>query len=270
MSFKKLVISSVALLALASAAHAQAPAPAAAPATPAAAGAPVTRDQLPALVREVLLNDPQILTDAIQKMRDKQLADQQQKAKEAVLANKNELFNDPSTPSIGDPKVTDINIVQFFDYHCGYCKRFLGDITKLVAEDKKVRVIFKEYPILSEDSVTASRAALAVNRIAKDKYFPFHTALMAHKGKFDEKAIMDIAQKLGIDGAKLKTEMQSADVSAALEKDRKLGEALGVTGTPSVIVGEEMQEGAVPLEELKKIIAAQRAKAAGAPAPAKN
>ncbi len=251
-------------------AFAQTPAPAAAtPTAPAsAANAPVTRDQIPALVKEALINDPSILNEAVEKMRDQQEADAKKQAKEAIAKNKAGLFSDAKSPSVGDAATADITIVEFFDYHCGYCKQVLPSITELINKDKKVRVVFKEFPILSEDSVLASRAALAVNNIAKDKYFAFHTAMMAGKGKYDEKFIMDEAKKLGIDTAKLKAEIASPDISAMLDNNRKIGEAIGVRGTPAIIIGEEFFPGAMSYADLQKAVDGVRSSAAKKPAAA--
>jgi len=276
MSFSRIAASIFAATLLASSAFAQAPAPAAPVVTPGAAASangPVTRSQIPALVKEALINDPDILNEALKKLQDKQDEDAKKEARAAVAKNKDALLASDA-PSVGDAGA-DVTVVEFFDYHCGYCKQLLPAVTKLIAEDKKVRVIFKEYPVLSEDSITAARAALAVNRIAKDKYFEFHTALMDAKGKFDDKTVGDIAKKLGIDSAKLKAEMAKPDIVAMLDKNHDLGTELGIRGTPAVIVGDDMFPGAIPYEELKKAVDAARAAkkpvaapVAAAPAPA--
>lgn len=243
-----------------------APAAAASPAAPAAAAPaanagsqPVTRAEIPALVKEALTNDPDILMSAIAKLRDKQAAEAKKQEKEGLAKNKAALFSDDSSPSTGAAN-PDITIAEFFDYHCGYCRHQLPVIKQLVGEDKKIRVVFKEFPILSEDSVLASRAALAVNNIAKDKYFDFHQALMAQQGKFDEKVIMDIAKRLGINTGKLKTEMDKPEITAALDKNRAIAEDLGIHGTPAIVIGDEMIPGAIDYDGLKKAIADQRTK----------
>ncbi len=289
MSLSRLIIASLSITALPFAALAQAapavpaapapvPAAAAIPAPPSmpatVASGPVTRQELPALIKEVLMNEPEMVMDAVKKLREKQQAEAKKKTDTAIAANKEALLNDADTPSIGE-KTADITVVEFFDYHCGYCKHMLPVITQLTSEDKKVRVVFKEFPILSEDSVTAARAALAVNRIAKDKYFAFHSALMKHEGAFDEKSLMDIAKKQGISADALKAEMAKPEVTAALDKSRKLGEEIGVRGTPALIVGNHFMPGAADLDTMKKSIADIRAgkkpgeeimPAAGAPA----
>lgn len=235
----------------------------------AAANAPVTRDQIPQLVREALVNDPTILKDAVEKMQSKQEEDMQKQAKEGIAKNKDKLIADVDSPWVG-AKDADVTVVEFFDYHCGYCKKILPDMLQLIEKDKKVRVIFKEFPILSEDSALAARAAIAVNRIAKDKYLDFHKAMFEMKGKFDEKAIMAEAKKIGVDSAKLKAEMAKPEIDAELDKNRKLAADMGIRGTPAVIIGDEFMPGAVPYEAMQKAVDATRAASAkSAPADKK-
>ena len=193
---------------------------------------PVTKAQIPALVKEALMNEPEMVMEAVKKLREKQQAEADKKTAEAIAANKEALYNDPASPAIGNMKDADITIVEFFDYHCGYCKHVLPVITQIVKDEPKVKVVFKEFPILSEDSVKAARAAIAVHRIAKDKYFMFHSGLMEHKGEYTEKALSDIAKKVGVDATAMMKEMAKEEVTVALDKSRKLGELLGVRGTP--------------------------------------
>ena len=175
------------------------------------------------------------------------------KSKDGIVKNKTELFSDPSSPSIG-PADADVTIVEFFDYHCGYCKKALSSIMTLLEKDKKVRVVFKEYPILSEESEYASRAALAVSRIAKDKYFDFHKAMFAVTGSINEKFVLDEGKKLGIDPEKLKAEISNPEVKAILDKNRKLGAEIGAQGTPAIVIGDGFYPGAIPYEAMQKAI----------------
>jgi protein-disulfide isomerase len=233
---------------------------AAAPAAPVAApsaGQPVTRGEIPALVKEALMNEPEIIMEVAKRLREKQEADAKKQASEGLKKYKNDLFNNPDSPAIG-PKDADVTIVEFFDYHCGYCKHMLPVINDLMKEDKKVRFVFKEFPILSEDSVLAARVALAVNRVAKDKYFDFHQELMKANVKFDEKMLLDTAKKIGVDTAKVKAEMQKPEITAILDKNREIASTLGVSGTPAIIMGDSITPGAVDLETIKKMVAAVR------------
>ncbi len=215
--------------------------------------APVTRAELPELVKQAILNNPDIIMQAAQKLRDKQVADNQKQAKDGIVKHKTDLFKDDKSPAVGS-KNPDVTVVEFFDYHCGYCKHMLPAISQLVKDDKKVRVIFKEFPILSEDSVVAARAALAVYHIAPDKYFDFYTALMKSSGKFDEKSILDNAKRVGIDPDQLKSEIAKTDITTELDKNRAIAEDMGIRGTPALIVNNHFVPGALSYEELKKEI----------------
>ncbi len=227
----------------------------------------VTRDQIPALVREALVNDPEIIVEAMKKYRDMKESDAKKEFRENLVKTNNDIFKNPDSPVAGDIKNADLTIVEFFDYHCGYCKRVLPDITRLLQEDKKLAVVFKELPILSEDSVTASRAALAVHRIAKDKYLEFHTALMKMNGKFEERQLLDIAGKLGIDAKKMKTEMDKPEITAIIDKNREMATALRIEGTPAMIIGSELLPGAAPYNVLKQAIEKARAEKAALNTP---
>lgn len=219
--------------------------------------APVTRAELPALIKEALLNDPSILMEVVEKMQAEQANELSKKAKEGIIKYKDQIFNDPNTPSVG-PADADVSVVEFFDYHCGYCKQALGSIIKLLESDKKVRVVFKEFPILSEDSRYGAKAALAVHRIAKDKYFDFHKAMYTVKGKINEAFVLAEAAKLGIDANKLKAEIANPEIEKIIDADKDLGMKLGVQGTPAIIIGEKLFPGAVPLEVMQKAIAELR------------
>jgi protein-disulfide isomerase len=234
------------------------------------ASAPVTRGEIPQLVKDAILADPEVIMQAVRKLRDKQEEEGKKASAEAFEKNKAILLNDTVSPSIGDAKTADVTIIEFFDYHCGYCKQLLPTMQQLINEDKKVRIIFREYPILSEDSVTAARAALAVHRIAPAKYWDFHTALMKSQGKYDEASLSAIATQLGIDANQLKTEMTKPEITEYLDNNRKIGEDLGVRGTPAMFIGNKMLPGAVPYATIKRLVEEVRTgKAAPAPtAPA--
>ncbi|MEK6746554.1 MAG: DsbA family protein [Pseudomonadota bacterium] len=220
--------------------------------------APVTRDQLPALVKEVLLSDPTILTQVIEKMQENQANIMVANAKEAIAKNKKEIFSDPNSPVVGSADA-DVTVVEFFDYHCGYCKQAFISLSKLMDSDKKIRVVFKEYPILSDNSRLASKAALAVNRIAKDKYFDFHKAMLNVNGMISESKILEEAKKLGISEDKMKKEISNPEIETILNKNKDLGTTIGAVGTPSIIIGDNFYPGAMSFEAMQKAVAEVRA-----------
>lgn len=235
-------------------------APIAAPVAP-----PITREEIPALVKKALLDNPEILVEVAQRYRDKQEAEMQKKASEAIVKNKDVLQNDKGSPFIGNPNA-DLTIVEFFDYRCGYCHQLTPALMKLVEDDKNLRVVLKDFPILSEESLNASRVAVAIHRIAPDKYSLFHQELMKGSPKLDQKSLMDTAKRIGVDTKKLDAELKNPEVDAQLDKNRKLAEELGIRGTPGLIIGNQLIPGAMSLEELKKEVAKARA-LAGTSAP---
>lgn len=220
----------------------------------------VTRAELPALVRKAIMENPEMLADAIKVLHDKQQEDSQKETKDALDKKYDDLFKDKVSPSIG-AKNPDVTFVEFFDYHCGYCKHLLPSVTKLVKSDKKVRIIFREFPILSADSTLASRAAVAVNRVAPDKYFAFHTELMNSSSKYDEEMLTELAVKVGVDAEKFKKAYDEKETMEQLDENRKMAEALGIRGTPALVFPDRMLPGAIPYEDLEKIIEEQRAAA---------
>jgi protein-disulfide isomerase len=215
--------------------------------------APVTHKELPALIKQILLDDPSILLEVSEKMQASHEEKLSEKSKEAIIKNKKELYSDPDSPVSGADNA-DVTVIEFFDYRCGYCKQALSTIQKLLENDKKVRVVFKEYPILSDESKLAARAALAVNIIAKDKYFDFHKAMFDIDGSISNESILAEAKKLGIDTDKLKKELSNPKIDAALAKNKELGAAIGALGTPAIVIGDNFYPGAIPYELMKKSV----------------
>ena len=167
--------------------------------------------------------------------------EQTEKLKVAISQNAAEIYRDAQASVAGNPD-GDITVVEFFDYNCGYCKHGLHDVIKLVETDPKVRVVFKELPILSKGSEEASRVALAAQR--QGKYWELHKAMLGAKGQMNEAAALQIAEKLGLDMDKLKKDMASPEVKAEIEKAAALAKKLGVNGTPDFLIGDRAVAGA--------------------------
>lgn len=213
----------------------------------------LTKSDVEGIIKEYLSNNPEVITDALNKAQAKQAAEAQIKAQSAIKDRAKDIFEDGKSPVAGNPK-GDVTLVEFFDYHCGYCKKMLPAMAQMIQDDKKLRVVFKEYPILSPDSQLAAKAALAVYRIKPDKYFDYHTALMNFAGKFEESVVIDEAKKLGIDEAKLKKEMEGSAVADIIKTTAELAGSLNIRGTPGFIVGNTIVPGATSVEELKKMV----------------
>ena len=170
----------------------------------------------------------------------------------------NRLTQESRAPVSGNPK-GDVTVVEFFDYNCGYCKHVAEDVDTVVKQDGNVRVIWAEFPILSESSFTAAKAALAAE--AQGKYLAFHAAMMAHKGQLDDATIYKLAGDGGLDVERLKADMAKPEVEAAIKTNHEIGKSLDISGTPAFIIGSRVFPGAIPADALRKAIADARAAA---------
>jgi protein-disulfide isomerase len=166
-----------------------------------------------------------------------------------------DLLHDPNSPVLGNPRGA-VTVVEFFDYRCPYCKQVEPALEALVKEDAKIRIIYKEFPVLGADSVYASRMALAAAK--QDKYFAFHNAMMSTKGQITEKVILQVAATAGIDLGKAKADMNAAAVKDIIQRNYSLAEALDINGTPAFIIGDVLVPGATDIDGLKKLVADAR------------
>jgi len=231
-------------------------------AVPAAANASSFSDaqkgEIERIVKDYLLAHPEVFLEVQQALETKMEQLQAEKLKSALAAHADELYRDPNAPIAGNPK-GDVTIIEFFDYNCGYCKRGFPDVAKLIESDPKVRVVFRELPILSKGSEEASRVALAARM--QGKYWEFHTAMISYKGQATEATALKIAEKIpGIDMKKLKADMASKAVEEEITKVRELAQNLGVNGTPHFLVGDRSIPGAPQdlLAQLKSDVAEVR------------
>lgn len=210
-------------------------------------------------VRQVLENNPQLIVDAFQKGRAAEQANQMKKAKENVLTHRERFENDPKLPIAGNPK-GNATIVEFFDYSCGYCKHVIPDVVKLLAEDKELKFVFVDFPILGPGSEIASRAAIAIHQMDNSKYFPFHQALMEFQGQKTEESVLEIVKKIGMSPEKVKEKMKSSEVSDQIQANQQLGRDIGISGTPAFIIAGNLVPGAIRLDEIKNILKDAREK----------
>ena len=216
----------------------------------------ISDDRIKALVAETLRENPELVLEALQAL-DARQAEAQAAATASVLAEERAtLDRDPNAPVLGNPD-GDVTIVEFFDYNCPYCKRAMPEINALLAEDSKVRLVLREWPILSEGSAFAARAALASRQ--QGKYAELHDALMTMRGKVEAETVLRVAGEIGLDVERLKIDMQSPEVEEHIATSMRLAEALGFTGTPSFVVGDQLIPGFVEKPELLDAVTAARA-----------
>jgi protein-disulfide isomerase len=218
----------------------------------------LTEDDVVAIVKRVIREQPELIIESLENMKAREMASSQQRQAESLKKYKNELTKDSKSPAIGNPKA-DVTVVQFFDYHCGYCKRMVPVVEELVKADKNVKVIFKEFPILSEDSGLAARAALAVNKLAPDLYFDYHKKLMQHRGEYNQAVLTRYATDLKINADKFTSEVNAEWVTSTLAEVRKLAQALDIQGTPAMVVGDQVLPGATDIATLKDMVKKARA-----------
>jgi protein-disulfide isomerase len=213
------------------------------------------RSEIEKIVRDYLVAHPEVLQEAISALEKKQAADEAEKHEAAVKDNAQEIFDSPRQVTVGNPQ-GDVTFVEFFDYNCGYCKRAMSDMFDLIKNDPKLKVVLKEFPVLGPGSVEAARVAVAVRMQDKTgkKYLDFHQKLLGGRGQADKARALAAAKEAGFDMARLEKDMASDEVRASLEESLKLAEKLGLNGTPSYVIGQNVVVGAVGLDALKEKI----------------
>ena len=207
-------------------------------------------------VREYLLNNPEVVAEALERLRAREVAAKELAIQSTIKARADELLRDPDSP-VGGNAEGNVTLVEFFDYNCPYCRRVAPTMTQLMADDPQLRVAYKEFPILGPNSLLAAKAALAARR--QDKYVAFHERLMDRKGTVDEKFILSAAAQTGLDVDRLKTDMKAPEIAAAIQKNIQLARALGINGTPGFVIGDQIIPGAVGLGVLKAAVKQARA-----------
>jgi len=212
---------------------------------------PKQQDAVKKLVHDYIMENPGIIADAIEALRQKEDLAAEAAAKKALVERKDEVFNDPDAPVLGNPK-GDVTLVEFFDYRCPYCKAMADQIAEVVKADGKTKLVMKEFAVLGPESVTAAKAALAARE--QKKYEEFHRALMRLKEPLTEKTLMKTAAEVGINADKLKRDMEDPKIDAILKNNLKLAHDLNIDATPTFVVGDQIVTGAIPAQNLKQLI----------------
>jgi len=209
------------------------------------------------IVHDYLVQHPEVIEEAIQALQQRQQAATAAQQKAAVQAHAKQVFAAPDHVVLGNPK-GNVTFVEFFDYNCGYCKHAMGDMLTLLKNDKNLKVLLKEYPILGPGSVEAAKVAVAVRMQAPQKYLAFHTKLLGGRGHADKARALAVAKEIGLNMDQVRKDMNSDAVKKMLSTDIAIGQTLGLNGTPSYIIGDNVVVGAVGLKELKQKIANAR------------
>lgn len=222
-----------------------------------ASGSKMSREEVELIVKDYLMENPKLIFDAMEKFYVEKAQHDRENTKTLLQSKTKALEDDATDPRAGSANGK-IKIIEFFDYKCSYCKHMVEVKKKVIENYPNVQFIFKESPMLSKDSVYAAKAALAVNKINKAKYFAFQSELLSHKGEINAAAIEEIAAKLGIDKDQLQKEMSDKALDIKIEQNINLARDIGIQGTPAYIIAGEVLPGKISYETIKQVLDHQK------------
>ena len=220
---------------------------------------PAERDAFRAEVKQYLLDNPEVIMQAMQALQDRQ--DQAAvKADVQKLSTYSDAINKDPASWVGGNLNGNITVVEFMDYRCTYCRKAYSEVEDLVKTDGNIRFVLKEFPILGDDSLTSSKFAIAVRMLhGDDAYKQVHDALIVLRGAPDGETLGRLAKTLGYDPAPILTKMESAEVADVIKANHALAAELNITGTPTFVIDQKMLRGYVPEDGMKQIIDQERA-----------
>jgi protein-disulfide isomerase len=211
----------------------------------------LTQQEIEKIVRDYLLREPEVLAEAMRRLQQRQSVASAQKAKQAIRDNQQALLSDQGSPVEGNAQGK-VTIVEFFDYRCVHCRRVASTLDQLVRSNASVRVVYKNFPVLGEPSVLAARAAVAAQQ--QGGWPKLHRAMLAYEGDFTTESLLALGTSVGLDSAKLKTDMMSPATDKALQANLTLAAALGVDVTPTFVIGERVIRGALSPEAFQALV----------------
>jgi len=218
----------------------------------------LSEERVRELVRETILANPEILLEAIAVLENRAAEAEQLSRADIIDQQRLTLERDPNAPVVANPD-GDVTLVEFFDYNCPYCRRVMPTVGALTEADTGIRLVYREWPILGEGSIFAARAALAAR--AQGLYEEFHIAMMSMTGRAEEGSVLRIAREVGLDVDQLLIDMEAPEVDEHIETSMRLADMLGITGTPTFIVGTNLIPGAVDQATLQALVDEARAEA---------
>jgi protein-disulfide isomerase len=221
---------------------------------------PAQRAEIVGIVRDALKSDPSILRDAIDSLQADDAQKEQAAAKAAIGTLGPALTQDSGDQVAGNPR-GDVTVVEFYDLRCPYCRRMLPTMAALLSQDRGVRLVYKDIPILGAGSVLGAKAVLAAR--AQGGYLALHDALMTGPSELTEATLRQAVEKAGLDWERLSRDMQASAIQSHIDANLALARKLDIRGTPGYVIGDRLIAGAVDLSELKAAITEQRQKAAG-------
>ncbi|SMQ65038.1 Protein-disulfide isomerase [Devosia lucknowensis] len=208
------------------------------------------------MIEQYLMSDPKVLQRVSAALETALRSEEEERTRTAMASFHDRIFNAPDQIVLGNPD-GDVTLVEFFDYNCGYCRAALPDMAALLEEDPNLKVVLKEFPILSNESIDAARVGVLVGQADAD-YWDFHSALFTSRGKVDKAVALSAAETLGLSSADLEARMNAPDVAETIQSSYEIAQALGITGTPTYIIGNEIIPGAIGADELRSRIANMR------------
>jgi protein-disulfide isomerase len=215
------------------------------------------KQEIEAIIHDYLLANPEVLDEAFKVLQQRREKEAAAKQAEAIAKSGDLLFNSQNQMVLGNPEGS-ITLVEFFDYNCGYCKRALSDMVALLEANPDLRIVMKEFPILSEGSVEAARISVAIKDTDPKQYLAFHQELLSRPGVANGEKALEIAKDLGIDVDKLKAAAGATEVTDNIKEVHELANTLGISGTPSYVIGTEIVPGALGFDALQEKVAAFR------------
>ena len=216
----------------------------------------MNREQIETIVKEYIQNNPEVILDAVESYGRQQQEAELEAQQEAVKEHLGWIENNETLPVAGNPD-GDVTMVEFFDYNCGYCKKALDDVMALIDDDKNLKVVFVEMPILGRTSELAAKWALAAKE--QNAYMEYHIALMESRGMLDESKLEDIAENIGLDIEKMRADATSDKVAEQIAQKTEKAAQMGISGTPAFIIDGELYGGYIGLDRMKEAVAEARA-----------
>lgn len=210
-------------------------------------------------VKEYLLKNPEVIINSLTRYQELQAQREEEQKQLAITSSVEELHNSPTSPYIGNPD-GDVVLVEFFDYRCPYCHKAASVVKQLVEDDPNLKVVMKEFPILSPESMIAARAALAAMK--QGKYNEYHFALMDNASDLSQDRLFDLAEELDLDIDQFKEDMKSPETGQEILNTRTLAQRVGANGTPAFIVGTTSVPPNTTYEQFKALIENIRAQKA--------
>lgn len=212
--------------------------------------AAITSEEINPMIESFLMDDPKILQRVSDALQAQLAREEQAQSGIALAALHDSIYNDADHIVLGNPE-GDVTLVEFFDYNCHYCRRSLADLEELLASDPNLKVIMKEFPILSENSLNAARVSTVAATFEDFDYWSFHSDLLTARGQVDQQAAIDAAVNHGLTVQDINQKLQTPGALEVLTRNYALAQSLSINGTPSYIIGDEIIRGAIGVDELR-------------------